>query len=158
MSIGELFGVLRNMSDLNTREQVAEEVANPEKLRDGPSGSGTTFAYTVEARLMFHTPEQFGDIILDKKWRQIHFKEGSTGIPLGNRYELPELLHACAYSYETAQALRWGFLAEANARSQTGALCLETRLVQYRIEYSYKAVQERVVEYVERARSAESND
>jgi hypothetical protein len=158
MSIRELFGVLRNMSDLKAHEEAAEQAANPEKLRDGPSGSGRTFAYTVEARLMFHKPEQFGDIILDKDWRQIHFKEGSTGIPPGNRYELPELLHAGAYSYEAAQALRWWFMADVHAKSPTGTLCLETRLVEYRIEFSYKAVPERVVEYVERASPAERAD
>jgi len=49
-------------------------MSEDEKLNnDGPSGSGTIIGYSVEARHNYHTPTKIGDVLLDTRWRKLHF-------------------------------------------------------------------------------------
>ena len=146
--LGKLGETLAQMSAEKGREDA--EKSDPEKLPDGNSGSGTTYGYQVQARYMYSAPKSFEGMILDKQWRTIPFKEGACGVPAGSRFEMPELVHAYCYSHEAAQALRWWFLANAHA-SDFSSICLETRLIEYKLEYSHKATAVRVVDYIERS-------
>ncbi len=48
-------------------------------------------------------------------------------------------------TYEQAEAMRWWFLANIEATRIGGCLCFETRLVEYRAEYSRSA---KPIEYI----------
>lgn len=135
-------------------EQAQTEAMPDSDLPIGPSGNGTIYGYVVQARYNFHYPEKFGDIILGKRWRTLAFLEvrPDIGVPIGDSWEAPIFKQVGCYSYEAAQALRWWFLAQANAHHPTGSLCLETRLVQMKVEYSHKSTPSGHVETLESAR------
>jgi hypothetical protein len=100
------------------------------------SASGTTFGYAVEARFMYSKPTIINGIAYDKEWREILFDSGAVGVP-PRRYSHRTQEHGL-FDFAQAEALRWWFLAEAEAGSVTGSLCLETRLVSYKVDYTYK--------------------
>lgn len=101
------------------------------------SGTGTIHAFRVQARYMYPEPKVFNGIVLDERWRYIDFPSAPIGVPRGPEYYLPMLITTHCYGYQAAQALRWWFHAEAE-RSLLGGLCIDTRLVQFTIEYSHK--------------------
>jgi hypothetical protein len=102
--------------------------------RKGQSGSGTEIGYSVEARYNYPSPKAFGDIILDDRWRTVHFPEGKTGVPAGPIYYTHTRAQGL-FGYSAAQALRWWLHALADAEI-LGGLCIETRLVKHEINYS----------------------
>ncbi len=122
-----------------------------------PSGAGTIEGWSVEARFNYPEPEVIAGVLLDDRWRSLHFKSGQTvGIP-DTRPHSPLTLTGL-YEYASAQALRWWFIAEATRNFNH--LCVETRLVRHTVEYSYSAT---AVEAVENAnwqppRKKESKD
>jgi hypothetical protein len=100
-------------------------------------GSGTDSGWSVEARYAYYEPKVINGMMLDDRWRTVHFNDTSPiGVPRGPRYHSPWLAHCGLYSYQSAQALRWWFIAQAEAEL-LGSLCLETRLVKHKITYSY---------------------
>lgn len=99
------------------------------------SGSGTVFGYMVECRHSYRDPIIIAGKVYDKDWREITFTEGGAGVP-SRQYS-----HAREHGlidYTQAQALRWWFLADCEANAVLGRLCLETRIVEYRITYTNK--------------------
>lgn len=105
--------------------------------KDGQSHSGTTNGYSVQARYNYPEPKQFGDIILHREWKTIYFPKSNTiGVPTGNSLDWAAN-QLGLLSYPAAQALRWWFHANAEAEI-LGSLCLETRIVKHKVEYSIK--------------------
>jgi hypothetical protein len=104
----------------------------------GSSCSGSTFGYAVEARCSYIEPRQIGDVLLGTEWKRIPFAAAKCGVPIGAEYEAPTLKMCGLLSYQAAQALRWWFHADAEREPLGGSLCLETRIVKYAIQYSYK--------------------
>lgn len=100
----------------------------------GKSG-GTQTGYYVEARCSCDEPRQYGDHIYSTKWKRVHFTKGPTGVPQSGFRE-NVLSEFSLYGYQTAQALRWWFHAEAE-KSALGSLCLETRIVKCKVEFSF---------------------
>jgi hypothetical protein len=120
----------------------AETETFPKK---GSSGSGGIKAYSVEARYAYPEPRQVAGNLLDTRWRTIQFVEVSPpfGVPTGRSYHAPWLSLTGLYQYQAAQALRWWFLAAAEA--ERSCLCVETRLVEHLIDYSYTSTAQRPV-------------
>lgn len=122
----------------------ADEVTDLQ-LPMGPSQGGTNFGFQVQARYMNSQPEQFGDVILDQRWKTLTFDPSPLGVPTARAWEfyLPAL---GLMNYESAQALRWWFLANCVVNRLGGRLCVETRIVQFKVTYDFKSVAESVVE------------
>lgn len=98
------------------------------------SCSGQDEGWSVEARYIFPEAKEFGKQIFDSRWRQVDFFQSPIGVPSTT------MLHRHASSmgllpYQSAQALRWWFLAELE-RECMGSLCMETRLVRHTVKYS----------------------
>ena len=109
------------------------------------SSSGTSFGYSVEARYNYPTPKRIGNAIYDNRWREIEtFKNtGRYGVP-EPAYPHPACQLTGLFSLAEAEALRWGFICLANSSSEIGrSWCLETRIVEFKIEYSYSAKRSR---------------
>lgn len=104
-----------------------------------PTQSGTSRGYRVEARLNYHTPKAFGDLILDNRWRGIGWRETKHGIPR-NAFRRYELDAAGLLERNEAEALRWWMICFAGASDAVGGgLCLETRIVEYSVKYEFAA-------------------
>jgi len=105
--------------------------------KDKNRGSGADVGYTVEARHNYIRPCKIGNQMFDNRWQQVEFEGGPHGVPtmtIGHR-----ALHlGFLLPYNAAQALRWWFVAAAEAGEIGGALCLETRLVKHKLKYSYE--------------------
>lgn len=121
-----------------------EEVAAPvedvaEFPKKGQSGSGTEEAYSVQARFMYNSPQQFGKQIFDQRWTTVQFDQVTP--PFGVPHGAPTVLgvrDTCGlYGYQAAQALRWWFHANAAAAWQD--TCLETRLVKHKLQYEFSS-------------------
>lgn len=109
------------------------------------SGSGSTDAWSVEARYASHGPRVIAGMLLDNRWQRVQFDPSPTGVPS----KAGSVSNPSAYGhldYAAAQALRWWFVAQADV--DLGSFCLETRLVQYRINYSYQVEQVSAHAYV----------
>lgn len=105
--------------------------------RKASNGSGSMKGYSVEARYAYPSPKMFAGNLLDARWSTVQFVETIPpfGVPNGRRYSEPWLRNTGLYTYQAAQALRWWFLAAAEA--EFSVLCIETRLVEHDIVYSY---------------------
>lgn len=99
------------------------------------SGNGTETAYMVEARYTTDYPIQIGGQLFDNRWREVKFQESLIGVPRCANYQKQTIEHNLL-GFSAAQALRWWLHAVADAEG-IGGLCLETRIVSYRITYSY---------------------
>ena len=107
------------------------------KPKPESSGSGSFPGYKLEARVenfIPHRPvvikvEHYGDVVLDKEWREISaFKAPpGMGVPVENR----EAEHF-VYSYGSAMALAWTMVAQHPGSS------ILVRLVPYRIRYTHE--------------------
>lgn len=110
--------------------------------RKGANGSGTETAYTVEARMEYHSPKQINGQLFDNRWRRVSFTAlpahlAHMGVPGAGGMMAAKL---DLYSYTQAQALRWWF--HANADATFDGICLETRLVKHSVKYSYESTVE----------------
>lgn len=101
------------------------------------SGTASEVCFVVEARDISQTPCVVADQIFDNRWKRVHFERGAVGVPPCNPFQLYTNRNGYL-SYPAAQALRWWL--HANAEATMHGMCLETRLVEVRIESSYKAV------------------
>lgn len=110
------------------------------------SASGNFMGYSVEARSTYYKPEKIGELLLDKRWRQIHWSDDRGGMPEGPSYQQPWLRSHGLFSYQAAQALRWWFLAEVEANGRH--FCIETRLVEHKVTYSTKAEEGRALDKI----------
>jgi hypothetical protein len=104
------------------------------------SGSGTDVAYSVEARLAYPTPRMVCGHLLDARWQRVEFEKSRTGIPVKDRL-FPVHNTLGLFGYQAAQALRWWFLAQADV--EFSCLCIETRLIEHKVQYSYSGTAER---------------
>ena len=95
------------------------------------SGSRTMIGYTVEVRTSYHMPTIHNGVAVDREWRQLQFQRGKDGVPAG--YFDAHLNERDLFGFTQANALRWLWLAHANAESVTGSTCIETRLVEHRL-------------------------
>lgn len=111
-----------------------------ENAKACPTGSGTNFGYSVEARVNYAEPKNICGMIFDNRWRQVPWSEspGMNGVPRP-AFRGPELTLPLLLSRAEAEALRWLTICAADASDICGSLCLETRIVQHRVEYSYSA-------------------
>ena len=108
--------------------------------RSGGSASGTETAYTVEARHAYYQPEVIAGHLLDLRWSRIECAPAHGGVPIKEGL-FPFHSTLGLLSYQAAQALRWWFIAAA--AKDYKHLCIETRLVEHKITYSYSEVAER---------------
>lgn len=94
--------------------------------------------FSVEARAAFPKlgPVNVSGQNFDGEWRAVRFEidPQGRGVPGGLTVEFP-LTMLGLYPYETAQALRWWFLAEARKDFKG----METRLLEHGVEYSIKS-------------------
>ena len=104
------------------------------------SGTGTDKAYYIEGRSVNSRPEQIGGMLLDERWRRIDLYEVQHphGVPVKNHGGASQAGDRGLLNYEAAEALRWWFHAEAAAGLGLSAICLETRLVECEVKYSYE--------------------
>lgn len=119
---------------MNKNSQIIESAENRS------SRSGTTFGYTVEARFNYRNAKTVAGHIFDNRWREVPF--GFNDIGRGNprpKFVHSELSMANLLSKNEANALRWNFICHADADDICGSLCLETRIVEHEITYSFSA-------------------
>lgn len=125
------------MSEPRTQDEVVEE------LPSGCCGHGTTPGYQVQARYIGE-PKILGGVMLSKEWKTLWFPNSPVGVPTHSGPHDWYLPAAECMSYEAAQALRWWFLSVC-AADILGSMCIETRLLAYRIKYSYEATEPKVI-------------
>lgn len=99
------------------------------------SGSSTEVAYSVEARYAFIDPVIIAGQIFDNRWRRVIFKESSVGVPNAPAWKRHTIENGLL-CYASAQALRWWLHAVGECENN-GAICLETRLIEHKIESQY---------------------
>jgi hypothetical protein len=121
------------MTDTTEEAQIAES----EFPKQASSGSGGGRGYSVEVRLNYNgAAEIVNGIAVGPNWTRLHFEKAVVGVPQGNVC-WGHLPNTSLLGYASAQALRWWFLANAEA-TRGHALCIETRLVRHDCTYSYK--------------------
>lgn len=130
------------MSDSLTSDQKAS-------LPSGSSCSGTDLGYKVQARYMYGEPGIFEGIVLDQRWRTLHFEKSPIGVPPSRGCFDWYLPASGCVTLAAAQALRWWFLANCGANNVGGSLCVETRIVIFKIKHSYEAIADGVIEETE---------
>jgi hypothetical protein len=106
--------------------------------RKSYGGTMTERLFSVEARYNYSSPVQFGDMILDKEWRKVHFnnvpqRPDYPGVL--SRKPWPVIAENDLVHYAAAQALRWQLHAAADVEFKVG---LETRLVEHEVETAWK--------------------
>ena len=99
--------------------------------REDSRGSGSTTAYSVEARTTYFSPQKLGEIILDDKWRTIPFAKAKEPIGVPNTLHCHHAEQAGLMTWPAANALRW-WLHAGHDR-----FCLETRIVKHKVTWSY---------------------
>lgn len=107
----------------------------------GSNASGTCLAYSVEARVASYEPRVIGGNLMDTRWRRVSMDIAKAGVPVRGLTLFPVFPTLGLLPYQAAQALRWWFLAQAEA--EFSCLCVETRLVEHKVEYSYSETSER---------------
>lgn len=107
-------------------------------------GGGSTPVYIVEARLNYHEPKQYHGMLLDSRWRRVHFPEGPVGVPVDLWKLQPETRNHGFLDYQAAMALAYWFMAGDGKGGIFGVmsgLCVETRLVKIQYKYSYETTE-----------------
>jgi hypothetical protein len=104
------------------------------------NGSSSCCGYKVEARFNNHYAKPVGDQVFDLRWQEVHFDRAGFGVP-ASRFAVAANVFGDLdmMSYEQAEAMRWWFLAHLEATRPGGRLCWETRLVEYKVDYSRSA-------------------
>ncbi len=99
--------------------------------------NGTDSGYKVQVRYAVGYPVSIGDMVLDEHWRELRIARSAVGVPTHREsdYHLPAT--GCM-TLTAAQALRWWFLADIEARHPGKIFGVETRIVRCKIEYSWK--------------------
>lgn len=126
---------------------------------DRGNGSGTTIGYSVEARSTSKPTLVLGNMI-GEKWTRISFARGEKGVPIPGCWDGSGQLEKLGlFSYESAQAMRWWFLAAAENSFVNDATsiripmpspwCLETRLVRHEIKYQYAVTAVSACEFID---------
>ena len=116
--------------------KVIDRFAAPEDTWPLKETSGQTsgYGYSVEARAADYEPANIAGQLFDLRWKRVKFQEvpPDLGVPSSNciahRHHLLD--------YAQAEALRWWFVAQANAQRGMG-FSIETRIVKHAIRESY---------------------
>jgi hypothetical protein len=113
------------------------EVEPAEFPAKGSSGSGVQTGYSVEARHTYSDPIVIAGTIYHQNWRRVQPDQAQGfGVPAAHPHY--RYLHEHnLMTYPAAQAIRWWLHAIAEAESIGGGLCLETRLIKHKVEYSH---------------------
>lgn len=108
------------------------------------SGNGTETVYHVEARYNFNAPREINGMLLDQRWKVVHFDKG----PIGVRTHVfsAEGQRQGFLDYQSALALAHWFLANAEG------YCTEVRLVRIELTHSYSTKEIGVGEVMTSAR------
>lgn len=116
--------------------------------RNYGAGSGESTHYVVEVRCTYSEPKIISDdFVLDKEWRTLPLKHCICGVPTKNWNVVADQQHLL--NYRAASAIAHWFLASLEAQLM-GAGCIEARLVQIRLKYSYSTEEEGVGEIINR--------
>lgn len=108
--------------------------------KKGQSGSASNHAfYSVEARCGHQgEPRVICGVLYGDKWKRVEFSHtDGTGIPTGPRWHVWLRDELNLLSYASAQALRWWLHAQAEL--EMSEYSLETRIVEHRVGWTYKA-------------------
>ena len=109
-------------------------------------GTTTVTGYSVEIRTSSSQPCLVHGVIVDATWRILSHEIGKDGFGVPVGYFNQKLSEHGLLGYTAAQALRWWFLAAAEAERARGAQCLETRLRQHRLELTHEVSELDVIE------------
>lgn len=102
------------------------------------SGSGSQDWFLVEARLDYSEPRSVAGHMLDDRWRRLDFPRSLVGVPCtSTQFGYGAADHGMM-NIEAAEALRWWFLAQAEADRIGGSLCVETRIVKVCYHYTFR--------------------
>jgi hypothetical protein len=123
---------------------------NVEQGRTYGGGSGEARLYAVEARCTYYSPCMVSDnLVLDRTWRLVPFQYGSPGIPTRTWIPLRQD-HLPLVNYQAAKAYAEVFLAELHANLIAGASCVECRIIEVGVKYSYSTSELGVGEIINR--------
>lgn len=125
-----MMGLMKSIEVKKMNKEI-EKVVETEFPKKAGSGSGTSTAYSVEARTK-GSPKMIGKHIFTKEWIRINFGKTGNGVP--NNHRDPLARDHDLLTFEAAQALRWWFASEAGAN----LYAIETRLVKHVITYEYE--------------------
>jgi hypothetical protein len=114
---------------------------------DRGNGSGTSVGYSIEARSLSKPTYILGNMI-GEKWTRLEFPRGEKGVPIPGCWDGSGQMNKLGlFSYQSAQAIRWWFIAAAEDEHVTAATpiripmpcpwSIETRLVRHEIKYQY---------------------
>jgi len=76
--------------------------------------------------------------IVDAVWRPIEYTRNQTLIGIPQGYFDAKLTEHGLLGHAQAEAIRWWFIASADAEKSTGSMCLETRLQKYKLTITHK--------------------
>jgi hypothetical protein len=110
------------------------------------NSSGTVYGYSVEAKIIDGGgPDVINDqLFSDAGWTRVEFNDDSPiGVP-NARHRSDFVAITGYYHYETAQALRWWFVAAA-----PNNFGLQTRLVKHEIKYTTQVVALKAVSFLD---------
>lgn len=104
-----------------------------------PAETGTELGYSIEARHNYTEPRKIGGKIYDNRWREVPHWDAPHGYGIPKpRYESFSRQASRLLSRSEAEALRWWFICGAQAEpGPSGAICLETRIVEHKVKYEY---------------------
>jgi hypothetical protein len=102
------------------------------------SGEIRKTGYRPEVRTSYGSPTLVNGTIVDSAWRTIKFdlRNDTLGIPIG--YFDANMKEHGLLGYAQAEAIRWWFIAQADAEQMAGSLYLETRLQAYDLVLTHK--------------------
>lgn len=87
--------------------------------------------YIVEARSTYWAPEVVNNMLLDNRWRRVHFEPSPIGVK-NDAFSAEARNRDNFLGYKAAMALAHWFMANAER-----GYCLQTRLVKIKLESSY---------------------
>ena len=115
-----------------------------DEIRKDPSTLNTACrGYTVQARYSRDGAKEICGQTFTDSWSEVRFERGRTGVPISSPGD-----HAInvsgLLSYQSAEAMRWWFLA--NAAAQFNHMCLETRIIEHAVRLECTSTPVRVIQ------------
>lgn len=104
------------------------------------NGTVTMRGYRPEVRTSYHTPSVVSGQIVDCEWRPIEYERGKAPVGVPQGYSDQKLSDHGLLGHAQAEAMRWWFIAAAEAERATGSLCMETRLQEYKLTITHTTV------------------
>ena len=102
------------------------------------NGESTIIGYRPEVRSSYSRPVMASGQIVDAVWRPIEYTRNQTLIGIPQGYFDAKLTEHGLLGLAQAEAIRWWFIASAEAEGPTGSMCLETRLQKYKLTITHK--------------------